>query len=223
MAGVAPNYVSADVAFNTRRPSLIDPDQVITRELGGKASGFSDLMVVPLGLSWGKEKFDLTTLYAFYAPTGKYETGAEDNMGLGFWTHQLQAFGYYYPKPDKGTALMLGLTYEINGTIKDADVKPGNRFTLEWGLSQYLSERFEVTVQGGHNWQITDDSGTEVFYDPSFHDRKSTFVFGASYWVWKDRMTINAKYGFDAGVRQRFQNNTLYLNLMFLTNLLTGE
>ena len=47
---------------------------------------------------------------------------------------------------------MLGLTYELTTEIKDAEVNPGNRFTLEWGFSQYLSERLEVAVQGGFNW-----------------------------------------------------------------------
>ena len=223
MAGVAPNYVSADISVLTERGGIINPDSTIVRQHGGKNSGFSDLFVTPLGLSWGWEKSDVTVMYSFYAPTGKYETGNAETIGLGFWTHQLQWRGYYYAKPDKSTAFMLGLIYELNGTIKDVDVSPGDRFTLEWGLSQYFSDVFEVSVQGGHNWQVGDDSGADVYWDPAFHDRKSTVAVGVTYWPWRQKLAVTGKYAFDFGVRQRFENNTLYVNLLFVPGWLAGE
>jgi len=216
LAGIAPNYVSADFTAVTSRTSIINPDSVIVRQSDNRVSGFSDLLVTPLGLSWGGEKADLTVLYSFYAPTGKYGSGDPESIGLGFWTHQLQARGYLYPKPDKSTALMLGFSYELNGKIKDVDVSPGDRFTLEWGLSQYFSERFEVAVEGGHNWQVGDDSGADVYWDPSVHDRKSTVAVGATFWAWPEKLAVTGKYAFDFGVRQRFDNDTIFVNLVFV-------
>ncbi|HXV60899.1 MAG TPA: hypothetical protein VEK15_09400 [Vicinamibacteria bacterium] len=35
-----------------------------------------------------------------------------------------EGYGYYYPRPDKSTAVMLGLVYELNGKIDDVDVYP---------------------------------------------------------------------------------------------------
>ena len=221
MVGASQSYVSVDATILTERPGIIDT--LVTHEYTGKNSGFGDLYVVPLGLSWGLEKLDLTLLYGFYAPTGKYESGSSDNLGLGFWTHQFQGYGYFYPVPAKSTAFMVGLTYELNGTIKDMDVKPGNRFTLEWGVSQFLSERFEVGVHGGHNWQITDDTGEDVWWDPTFHDRKNALALNASFWPWKERLMLNAKYAFDYGARQRFQNNYFMLNALLITDFLTGR
>ena len=215
MMGVSPSYLSADASIVTERGGIVI-DTTYRKIVTGKNSGFSDLFVAPLGLSWGKDKFDFTFLYGFYAPTGKYETGSSDVVGLGFWTHQFQGYTYFYPVAEKSTAIMLGLTYEMNGKIKDADVKPGNRFSLEWGLSQYLSQRLEVGVHGGHNWQLSDDSGKDVYWDPTFHDRKSTIAFNAGYWVLKDRIMLNAKYAFDYSIRQRFQNNTWMLNMVFV-------
>ena len=122
-----------------------------------------------------------------------------------------------------GLSRMLGLTYELNGTIEDADVKPGSRFSLEYGLSQYLREQLEVGIQGGHNWQVGDDSGQDVIWDPSNHDRKSMLAFSAAYWPWKNRLHVSLKYGFDYGSRQRFDNSYWMLNAIFLTNLLTGS
>lgn len=222
MVGISPNIVSADISAVTERIGIINPDATFIREHGQRNSGFSDLFVTPVGLSWGWERADVTAFYSFYAPTGKYETGDPESIGLGFWTHQLQAFGYFYPRPDKSTAVVLGLTQEFNGKIEDVDVSPGNRFTLEWGLSQYFSERFEVSVQGGHNWQVSDDDGADVYWDAGYHDRKSTMAFGATYWPWNTRLAITAKYAFDFGVRQRFDNNTMFVNLLFVPAWLTG-
>jgi hypothetical protein len=223
MAGFSLNYVSADASIITERAGIINPDTTITRKAEGKNSGLSDMLFVPVGLSWQLEKFDMTFLYGFVAPTGSYESGSAENIGLGFWTHQFQGYGYFYPVPEKSTAIMLGLTFELNSKIKDADVKPGNRFSLEWGVSQYFSEQFELNVKGGHNWQISDDTGNEVYWDPRFHDRKSTILFGANYWPWKERLSLALKYGLDYGVRQRFQNNSWLFNIIFIPNIFTGK
>jgi hypothetical protein len=222
VAAISPSYASAEGIVITERGAGAG-DTTITEYSEGKVSGWGDLFVSPLQLYWTFGKFDLATMYGFYAPTGRYESGADDNMGLGFWTHQFQGYGYYYPFPDKSTAIMLGLTYELTGDIKDEDVNTGNRFTLEWGLSQYLSEQFEIGVQGGHNWQISDDSGSDVFWDPGIHDRKSTVAFSAAFWPWTNKFYIAGKYAFDFGVKQRFKNNYWMLNFILLTGLLTGE
>jgi hypothetical protein len=118
---------------------------------------------------------------------------------------------------------MLGFTYELNGKIKGEDFNPGNRLSLEWGISQYFTERFEVGLMGGHNWQVTDDSGDDVIVDPSWHDRKSTITLNIGYWAWKDRLQLTAKYGYDFGMRQRFKTNYFMLNITFATNALTGK
>lgn len=222
MGGISLTYVSSDVSFITEVGGIIR-DTTYTRTVEGKASGLSDMLFMPVGLTWEFDKYDLSFFYGFFAPTGRYETGGDKNIGLGFWTHQFQGFGYFYPLEGKSTAIMLGLTYELNSSIKDVDVTPGNRFSLEWGISQYLSEQFEVGVQGGHNWQISDDTGGDVYWDPAAHDRKSTIAFSANYWPWKERLSVAVKYAFDFGIRQRFKNSTWMLNLLFVPNVLTGS
>jgi hypothetical protein len=222
MIGVVPSYVWADASFITEQRGGVQ-DSVLNQSGAAKLSGFGDLYVAPLGLTWGWDHLDLTFYYGFTAPTGRYETGADDNMGLGFWTHQPQLFTYYYPNVDQSTALMLGLTYELNGKVKGEDFNPGNRFSLEWGISQYVSGRLELGVMGGHNWQVSDDKGDEVWWPTSVRDKKSTLAFTAGYWAWAERLQIVAKYGFDFGCVQRFKSNMLMLNVIFATNALTGS
>jgi len=222
LGGYSFNYVTGKASFLTKRDGVII-DTSLMRSYEVDFSGLGDMYFLPLGLSWGLEQFDLTFMYSITAPTGAYEPGAVDNLGLGFWTHQFQGFGYYYPNPNRTTAIMLGATYELNGKIRDTDVKPGNRFSLEYGISQYLSRRLELTAQGGHNWQVGDDSGEDVYWDSSLHDQKYTAAFSINYWVWEGHLSLAFKYGFDYGARMRMQTNYYMLNLLIVPNILTGK
>ena len=248
IVGIAPNYVVAD--FDVVIDPGIRPVDPLELHFEGNVSGWSDLIVVPLGLTWAFGKFDgtglfgeygmsdeelaaigmppqrrwnITLLYSFAAPTGRYETGGSDNIGLGFWTHTFQGFGYYYPFEPQATAIVAGLTYELNSKIKDVDVKPGDRLSLEWGVSQFVTEWLEFQIMFGHNWQISDDTGNDVFWDQSVYDRKSSVFFSAAFMPVLGRFYIVAKYGYDFGIKQRFKNNHLVLNLYYATNLLTGK
>ena len=91
-----------------------------------------------------------------------------DNIGLGFWTHQLQAAGAWYPFENRGTAVTLAGTYEIHHEMEDRDLTPGERFTLNWGVSQYLpltkdqTWLAEIGASGYSQWQVAEDSGSDV-------------------------------------------------------------
>ncbi len=188
--------------------------------IDGGATGFGDMTVAPLMLSWGSEKFDFTTGYMFIAPTGKFELEGDDNVGIGYWSHLLQAAAYYYPLPQKATAILLMPSYEWHGKLKDADVKPGSRFLLEYGISQYLSERFEVTLQGGHAWQTGEDTGRDVYWDPTLKDQMSTFGAGIGYWLIPEKLYTNAKYNTTYNNKQHFKANTFQIQIVLLTNAL---
>lgn len=219
--GIVPNYywANANIVARTGGGNI---DTTYTNRSEAKLSGFGDLFVAPLGLSWGWKHFDATFYYGFTAPTGRYETGADDNIGLGFWTHQFQGFGYWYPNESQTTAFMLGLTYELNTKIKGEDFNPGDRFSLEYGISQYLTERFELSVMGGNNWQIADDKGEDVYWNATYHDRKGTVGFSAAFWAVKQRLYVAAKYMLDYGARQRFLTPGFMVNLIFVTNAMDG-
>lgn len=213
MFGVIPSFVSASATFKNE-----NVENPFVSEL--KISGFGDLFVSPFSLIWGFNQFDVTFSYGFTAPTGKFNIEEDDNVGMGFWSNQFQGYGYYYTSEDRSTALMLGLTYEINGNIKGVDAKIGDRLSLEWGISQYLSEKIEIGIQGGSTWQISDDKGADILYDPSYHDKMNTIGALFSYWPWNERLNLVLKYNRDFGVRQGFVNNAIMLNAIFITNAL---
>jgi hypothetical protein len=78
---------------------------VTGRGVDAETSTFAmgDLFVQPLWLGWTLTHWDFAFGYGFYTPVGKYDTStvtlpggatvtaeSSDNIGLGFWTHQLQ-------------------------------------------------------------------------------------------------------------------------------------
>ena len=76
---------------------------------------------------------------------------------------------------------MLNGIYEINSKKDDVDITPGDRFTLEWGISQYLPINADETllvelgITGYGQWQVSDDSGSDVSIFTDARDR----VYGA--------------------------------------------
>ena len=209
----APNYTTANVGVGLGQ--LTNGNTI-----DGGASGFGDMTLSPLMLSWGFEKFDLTAGYLFVAPTGRYKTGADNNVGLGYWSHIIQAATYFYPLPQKATAILVMPSYEWHGKLKDANVKPGSRFILEYGISHYLSERFEITLQGGHAWQIGEDSGTDVYWDTEVKDQMSVFGGGLGYWLIPNKLYTNVKYSTTYNNKQHFKTNSFQIELLLVTNFL---
>jgi hypothetical protein len=216
--------VNSDLAYSLI--GLIDSVHQ-SGNISGKVSGFSDLCVMPVYLSWDLTNFDVTTGYMFYAPTGEYKPGGDHNTGLGYWSNVIQVFGYWYPEnvqgqPSKDLAILLGCTLELTSYMKDADVKPGNRFSLDYGISQYLSDKLEVGLYGGNAWQISDDEGSNIYWDTAIKDRLGVFGFQLGYWLWANRLQVVGKYSFNYGAVQRLKQNALELNFIFVANALSG-
>ena len=49
------------------------------------------------------------------------------------------------------------MTYEFHGEQEDTDITPGGHVSLEYGFSQYLSERIEVGILSYSQWQVEQD------------------------------------------------------------------
>lgn len=199
---------------------------------GAEASQFAmgDLFVQPFWLGWSKRHWDFAVGYGFYAPIGKYDTEtitlpvvgpltveAADNIGLGFWTHQIQGAASWYPWADQRMAVATALTYEINGYKQDFDLRPGQILTLNWGVSQYLSLKrdqtllLEVGVAGYDSWQIIDDSGSAAATLPATDQVDAVGAqIGLSVVPWNASLSFHYFYEFAS--EDRFQGESIGLN-----------
>jgi hypothetical protein len=189
-----------------------------------------DLYVQPLWLGWTRKHWDFALGYGFYAPIGKYDTEtvtlpvvgpltveASDNIGLGFWTHQIQGAVAWYPWEDKRMAVATALTYEMHGEKDDFDLTPGDNLTLNWGISQYLPLKkdqtllLEIGPAGYSSWQITDDSGSNAASSPVKDQVHAVGgQLGLTYVPWN--AALNFHYFYEFASEDRFQGQSIGLN-----------
>jgi hypothetical protein len=161
-------FVSNPFATNSVQVSLrlarsggvINP--VAGTNLGVETGGSADVYVQPVWLGWSGKHYEASAGYGFYAPSGN------EGVSLNFWEQQFQVAGAWFPWEDQRMAVMVAGTYNIPHERTDLDITPGDRFTLNWGISQFLplkkdlSILAELGVRGYSQWQIEEDSGSDV-------------------------------------------------------------
>ena len=63
--------------------------------LGG-GGGFADCYFQPFILGWKKKRADIRAIYGFLAPTGRFDAGASNNVGNGYWVNGPSAGETFY-------------------------------------------------------------------------------------------------------------------------------
>ena len=155
-------------------------------------SGFGDLMVRPLMLDWGSDRYDIVLAYSFYAPTGHYAENKLANVGLGYWSHDISFGGLYYFNK-KATAVLCNATYEFNTRMSGQDTYPGQNLILEYGIDQFLNKWLEVAVSGSSYFQMTDDFGTSA-HSKSNHEMVHSVGGEVDLWLIPNRVSIVGRY-----------------------------
>jgi hypothetical protein len=128
-------------------------------------SGLSDTFVAPVAFGWHIKHADLSSAYAFTAPTGRFAPGATNNVGSGFWGNNLLFGATGYLTPTKSTSANLFFAWEGHGEKKDTETIPGQAVTMEWGLGQVipldkqLHQLLQVGLIGYDQWQASKNSG----------------------------------------------------------------
>ena len=122
--------------------------------------GLGDIFVEPITLSWHPKQFDLAVGYGFWAPSGNYDPTDPVSPGKGFWTQMLTAGLTYYPDEKKTWSISALNRYEINQENNDLQIRPGQVWTLEWGIGKALTKTIEVGAVGYYQLQTTSDYGS---------------------------------------------------------------
>lgn len=180
------------------------------------SAGLGDTYVQPLSLGWHNPRYDISLGLGVYLPTGKYDADENDNIGLGFFTGQAQLSGYYYLDETQASALMLAVTFETHTEKEDTDVTAGNQVTLEYGFSQYLSDRLEVGIAGYSQWQVERDTRPEGAFglDPSAKEEVHALGLQIGYWA-TPRFNVAFKYMKELDAKARFQGDWFAINFTY--------
>ncbi len=86
----------------------------------------ADPYVQPLNMGWhfGK-RVDFNAGYAFFAPTGRYTAGANNNVGSGYWGNDITSSTTLYITKNQGTTANLATDWEIHGQKTVASTPAG--------------------------------------------------------------------------------------------------
>ena len=162
--GVTPKKVlGANFGFMVALPfSTVRPERA-SLEPFEPDWALNDLYVVPLYLGWHAPRADFVAGYGFYAPTGRYEAGANDNVGLGMWSQEIQAGTTVYLDANKKISAATTAYLELHSNKKDQDLKVGNLLTLEGGVA-YNVPKLGGAFGVGYYFQskLSNDTGADV-------------------------------------------------------------
>jgi hypothetical protein len=184
-------------------------------------TGFTDLYIQAINLGWHTERADYTAGLGVYAPTGRFDSEASDNLGLGMWT--FEPFGgatVYFDKKKSWHFATTGF-YETHSKKKDTDIRVGDILTLEGGLGKSLKDG-AITAGAAYyaQWKMTaDDLGLELPGDRRLPKHR---VYGLGPELTLPIATkkkligfVNLRYFWEFGARSTLEGNTFTFTMNF--------
>jgi hypothetical protein len=179
--------------------------------------GLGDIVIEPFVLSWHGPRYDASFGLAAYVPTGEYDKNEPASPGRDMWTGMVTLGGTFYFDVEKTWSVSILSRYETHSEKDETDVTLGDDFHFEWGIGKTLAKIWDVGVAGYCHWQVSDDSGSDVLWDKSIHDR--VYAIGPEVSVFIPPATLFASlrslWEFDAEDRSEGNVTTLTLTKIF--------
>lgn len=179
-------------------------------------TGWGDLYLIPANLTWHlNSMWAVSAQYAVWAPVGEYSADRADNVGLGYWSHNLRGTVSFFPLGNPGLLLSASVLHEMNDRKEGFDLTPAAHTSVELGASMAFSERLMLGVMAGGIWETGDATGRDAMEDG--HDRMLNAAIEASYWFRPGKLGGMIRATQEFQVRDRFEGRTITagLNLLF--------
>jgi len=138
-------YFAPFVAVNLANGSIVAAIVGTNLSGNGGAEGLADTFVEPVNLGWHLKRADVSAGYAFMAPTGRFTTGASDNVGSGYWGNHITSGTTFYITKNKGTSANLFTDWE-NPREKEWH-KPNAGSGLHYGVGTRAGTSTEERLQ----------------------------------------------------------------------------
>lgn len=154
--------LGADYGMDVLAPYLSKHITIDAMSLDAKSSGFGDICIEPVLLSWHLARADVCAAAGGYLKTGDYDAQDPSSPGDGYNSLLFTLGSTLYLDAAKTRTASALARYEVNGEKDDVNITPGDTFHFEWGVSQNLAKLFDVGLVGYCQWQVTDDRGSGV-------------------------------------------------------------
>jgi hypothetical protein len=178
--------------------------------------GLADSYYQPFILGWRAKRADIRAVYGFLAPSGRFNVGANNNVGSGYWTHAFSSGQTVYLTESRTTALSAFQMYEIHTLQRGTQIHPGDTLNLDYSLTHVLSSQRDLNLQlglvGYEQWQLTDKAGPGVTpVRSSAHYRVNALGFGTSLILPSRKVSVGIKYFREFEDRSTFQGYSLQI------------
>jgi hypothetical protein len=184
-------------------------------EISG-GGGLADSFYQPIILAWREPRADIRAVFGFLAPTGRFNAGASNNVGSGYWTSTISAGETFYLTANKATALSAFQMYEFHGRQQGTNIHPGQTLNLDYSLTQLLPLHEELQLQlgivGYNQWQTTDKTGPTITPAQAMaHYRVNALGVAANMVLPVRNVSVGFKYFKEFANRSTFQGYSLQL------------
>lgn len=185
------------------------------KPLGIDEHGFGLGDVTAAGfLNWDWSQFEVVAGMGMMIPTGTDDSLADPGKGMWSFMPSIGAT-VYFDEAKKFHASILSW-YEVHSE-NGKDTRPGDDFHFEWGIGTTLLEGgLNLGIVGYSQWQITDDSGSNVIYDASVHDEVHAVGGEASLFWPKINTMFQFRYLSEFGAVDRPEGQSFFVNLTYV-------
>jgi len=179
--------------------------------------GFGDFFVQPFILGWQKDRIAFRAAYGELAPTGRFNAGAADNVGSGYWTHAPSVAATVYLGTDKATTLSAFHMYEFHTVQQGTDIHPGQNADLDYSVARLIpvneDTRLQLAVVGYGQWQTTDKAGPTISAaQGSAHYAVNALGFATNVSLPARKVNLGLKYFKEFSNRSTYQGYTLQIS-----------
>jgi hypothetical protein len=178
--------------------------------------GFADLFVQPFILGWLKGRLGIRTAYGLLAPTGRFNAGASDNVGSGYWTHAPSAGVTMFLTKDKRTTFSAFHMYEFHTAQEGTDIHPGQTANIDYSLTRTFRVNNDTQLQlgliGYEQWQTTAKTGPTI--SPEQREARykvNALGFASNVSLPARKVSLGLKYFKEFSNRSTFQGYTLQI------------
>ena len=200
-------------------PALVDA--VLEAPILGLVSeadtGLTDTYIQPINLGWHTDRADFITGLGVFAPTGRYDPDASDNLGLGMWSFEIFAGTTIYFDTAKTWHFATTAFYETHTEKEGSDIRVGDILTLEGGFGKsFMGGALNVGIAYFAQWKVTDDD----LPGPLTLPKHRGFGVGPEVTIpiaTKSKLIslITARYIWETGVRSSLEGNTFMIYATF--------
>jgi hypothetical protein len=178
--------------------------------------GLGDFYFQPVILGWRTERVDIRGIFGFLAPTGKFNAGASDNVGNGYWSPVLASGQTFYLSADRATTLSAFEMYEFHSTQSGTHIHPGETFDLDYSLMRafaFTDSRLQVGLVGYGAWQMTAKTGPNITPTEQAQRYRVNALGAGLNWVSPARrVTLSFKYFDEFSNQWTYQGYSLQIS-----------